>query len=159
MRTIVEILVVDDSDEDAALTLDCLRRAAPGMAVLRLTDGEQALHFIRATDGYASRPPGLPKLVMLDLHMPGMGGIAVLESLRASPGMQEMPVVLWTSSSNPAFAEQARQAGAADYRVKPQTLDAYRAEIDSIVQRWLQNDEIESRDRARRHRLEAQRLS
>jgi Response regulator containing CheY-like receiver, AAA-type ATPase, and DNA-binding domains len=155
MRTIVEILVVDDSDEDAALTLDCLRRAAPDMTVLRLTDGGQALHFIRATDGYASRPPGLPKLVILDLHMPGMGGVAVLESLRESPGMQEMPVVLWTSSSNPVFAEQARQAGAAEYRVKPQTLDAYRAEIESIVQRWLQNDAIEPRDRAQRDRLEA----
>jgi two-component system, response regulator len=144
MRTIVEVLVVDDSDEDAALTLDSLRRAAAGATVLRLTDGEQALHFLCATDGYAGRPGGLPKLVLLDLHMPGLDGIAVLQSLRARPDMRQMPVVLWTSSSNPLSIEQARKAGASAYHVKPQSLDAYRSEIDAIVQRWLQHDGVAS---------------
>jgi two-component system response regulator len=137
MRTIVEILIVDDSDEDATLTLDCLRKAAPGATVLRLTDGEQALHFICSTDGYAGRPAGLPRLVLLDLHMPGMDGIAVVQTLRARPGMQDLPIVLWTSSANPLFVEQALQAGANAYHVKPPTLDAYRAEIEAIAQRWL----------------------
>jgi two-component system response regulator len=144
MRTLVEILIVDDSDEDAALTLDCLRTAAPGMTVLRLRDGEQALHFICATDGFASRPAGLPKLVLLDLQMPGMDGIAVLQSLRARPDMREMPVVVWTSSSNPVFIEKALQASASAYHVKPLGLDAYRAEIDTIVRRWLSHDTIAS---------------
>src|SRR5512145_2786952 len=94
MRRIVEVLVVDDSDEDAALTLDALRTAAPSAAVLRLTDGEQALHFICATDGFAGRPAGLPKLVLLDMHMPGMDGIAVLQSLRARADTRHLPVVL-----------------------------------------------------------------
>lgn len=142
MRMIVEVLVVDDSDEDAALTLAALRSAAPDVAALRLTDGEQALQFLCATDGYAARPVGLPKLVLLDLHMPGMDGIALLQSLRERPGMQAMPVVLWTSHSNPLSIERAAQAGATAYRVKPQSLDAYRAEIDMIVQRWLLRDAI-----------------
>ena len=55
MRAIVEVLVVDDSDDDAALTLTSLRSAAPGITVLRLTDGKQALHFLYATDGFAGR--------------------------------------------------------------------------------------------------------
>jgi two-component system response regulator len=142
MRTIVEVLVVDDSDEDAALTLDSLRSAAAGATVLRLTDGEQALHFLCATDGFAGRPGGLPKLVLLDLHMPGRDGIAILELLRARPEMQQMPVVLWTSSSNPLSIEQALNAGASAYHVKPTSLDAYRAEINLIVQRWLQDGAI-----------------
>lgn len=142
MRSIVEVLVVDDSDQDAALTLDALRRAAPGATVLRLTDGEQGLHFLCATDGFAGRPGGLPKLVLLDLHMPGIDGIAVVQSLRALPDMQQLPVVLWTSSSHPLSIEQALQAGASGYRIKPPSLDAYRAEIDMIVQRWLHGDAI-----------------
>jgi CheY-like chemotaxis protein len=137
MRTIVEILIVDDSDEDAALTLDCLRRAAPGASALRLTDGEQALHFICGTDGYAGRPAGQPRLVLLDLYMPGMDGIAVLRRLRARPDMQQLPVVLWTSSDNPLFVEQALHAGASAYHVKPSNLDEYRAELAAIAQRWL----------------------
>jgi two-component system response regulator len=139
MRALVEVLVVDDSDDEAALTLDSLRSAAPGATALRLTDGEQALHFLCATDGFAGRPGGLPKLVLLDLHMPGMDGIAVLQALRARPDMQQMSVVLWTSSNNPLSIEQALQSGASAYRIKPPSLDAYRAEIDLIVQRWLQD--------------------
>ena len=137
MRTVVEILIVDDSDEDAALTLDVLRDAAPTAPVLRLTDGEQALQFICATDGYVRRPGGLPRLVLLDLHMPGMDGIEVLRALRARPEMADLPVVLWSSSCNPLFIEQALQAGANAYHVKPPMLDAYRAEMQAIVQRWL----------------------
>jgi two-component system response regulator len=137
MRRIVEILVVDDSEEDALLTLDALRNAAPDVAVLRLTDGEQALHFICATDGYAGRPAGLPKLVLLDLHMPGMDGIALLQALRARPETRDLPVILWSSSSNQLLIEQGLAAGASAYHVKPTALDAYRAEIDTILQRWL----------------------
>jgi two-component system response regulator len=139
MRRVVEVLVVDDSDGDAALTLDALGRAAADVTVLRLTDGEQALHFICATNGYAGRPTGLPKLVLLDMQMPGMGGITVLQFLRARTSTEQLPVVLWTSSSNPLFIEQARQAHASAFHVKPTQLDAYRAEIAAIVQRWLRN--------------------
>ena len=137
MRRIVEILVVDDSEEDSALTLDALRTAVPDAAVLRLVDGEQALHFICATHGYAGRPAGLPKLVLLDLHMPGMDGFAVLHELRARPETRDLPVVMWSSSSNQLLIEQGLEAGASAFHVKPTALDEYRAEIDRIVQRWL----------------------
>jgi two-component system, response regulator len=139
MRANVEVLVVDDSDNEAALTLDSLRKAAPDVTVLRLTDGQQAVHFLCATDGFIGRAGGLPKLVILDLHMPGMDGIEVVQALRARPEMQELAVVMWTSSNNPLSIERALQAGASAYRIKPPSLDAYRAEIHMIVQRWLQN--------------------
>jgi two-component system response regulator len=139
MRRIVEILVVDDSEEDALLTLDALRNAAPDVAALRLIDGEQALQFICATHGYAGRPAGLPKLVLLDMHMPGMDGVAVLQALRARPDTRDLPVVLWSSSSNQLLIEQGLEAGASAYHAKPTALDAYRAEIDTIVQRWLRD--------------------
>lgn len=150
MRRIVEVLVVDDSEEDAALTLDTLRTAAPGAAVLRLTDGEQALHFICATDGFAGRPAGLPKLVLLDMYMPGMDGIAVLQALRARSDTRHLPVVLWTSSSNTLLVEQGLEAGASAYHVKPTSLDAYRAEIHAIVQRWLHDATASDTDTSKR---------
>lgn len=133
----VSILVVDDSEEDASLTLEALRGAAPGATLLRLTDGAEALHFIRSTNGYAGRDELPPQLVLMELHMPGMDGISVLHNLRAHPDMQELPVVLWASSSNPGFMELALEAGASAYHVKPSVLDDYRGEIDIIVNRWL----------------------
>lgn len=57
MRTSIDILVVDDSDHDAALTLYALRNSAPDLNALRVLDGEQALQFIWATGGYAGTAP------------------------------------------------------------------------------------------------------
>ena len=136
MRTNTDILVVDDSDEDATLTLESLRSVVPSASVLRLTDGEEALHFIRGTGGYAGRAKLPPQLVLMELHLPGMDGISVLHNLRARPDMQDLPVVLWTSTRNPRFIELALEAGASAYHVNPPALDEYRAEIDAIVQRW-----------------------
>ena len=135
MRANVEVLVVDDSDNEAALTLDSLRKAAPDVTVLRLTDGQQAVHFLCATDGFVGRAGGLPKLVILDLHMPGMDGIEVVQALRARPEMQELAVVMWTSSNNPLSIERALQAGASAYRIKPPSLDAYRAAGTAGIER------------------------
>jgi two-component system response regulator len=143
MRNVIEVLIVDASNDDAKLTLDSLRNVAAGTSVLRLIDGEEALHFICATDGYARRPAGLPKLVLLDLHMPRMDAIALLHSVRQMPDMHEMPVVLWTRADNSLFVEQAMQAGASAYHVKPATREAYRAEIEAIVRRWLQRDGLD----------------
>lgn len=71
MRRVVDVLVVDDSAQDAALTLDTLRSVAPDVTVLRLIDGKQALHFICATDGYArtkaAAQPGAPPASIVDL--------------------------------------------------------------------------------------------
>ena len=137
MRTIADILVVDASDEDAAGTLDSLRTATPGSTLFRLTDGREAFHFIYATAGFAGRPTGLPRLVLLEMYLPSMSGIAVLESLRARPSMRPLPVVMWTSASNPLLIEQALQAGASAYHLKPAALDDYHAAMDMIVQQWL----------------------
>jgi CheY-like chemotaxis protein len=76
--------------------------------------------------------------------MPGMDGIEVLRVLRARAEMRDLPIVLWTSSCNPLFIEQALQAGASAYHVKPPRLDAYRAEMQAIVQRWLNAPATES---------------
>jgi len=70
--------------------------------------------------------------------MPGMDGIGVLQALRARPDTQLLPVVLWTSNSNLLFIERGLRAGASAYHIKPTNLDEYRAQIDAIVQRWLQ---------------------
>jgi CheY-like chemotaxis protein len=61
----------------------------------------------------------------------------VLKALRARPDTRDLPVVLWSSSSNQLLIEQGLEAGASAYHAKPTALDAYRAEIETIVQRWL----------------------
>jgi two-component system, response regulator len=137
MQAVTDILVADDSDRDARLTLYALRRSAPEMSALRVRDGDQALQFIFSEGGYAGRPAGLPRLILLDHYMPVVQGLSVLRSLRAQPSTESLPVVLWTASSNPLLISEAFELGASDYRIKPATVENYCAEIDRLVQTWL----------------------
>jgi two-component system, response regulator len=132
-----DILVADDSDEDATITLLALRRAAPDVTLFRVTDGEQALQFLFSTGGYAARPPDLPRLVLFDLWMPNVDGLQVLQALRENPATQNLPAVLFSSCSNPVVVEHALSLGASEYRVKPVNTDEYRAEVERIVARWI----------------------
>ena len=138
MRQSVDILVADDCDDDAALTLAALRRAAPDARVLRVKDGRDALQFVYSTDGYKGRPSGFPQLILLDVHMPILDGLAVLKSLRRDPLTAAIPIVLLSSFGNPMIIERAMALGANDYRVKPVDPMAYRAQIQDITDRWLQ---------------------
>ena len=148
MRAKTDILVADDSDEDAAVTLYALRRSAPDAGVFRVTDGEQALQFLFATGGYAARPAGLPRLVLLDLWMPRVDGLRVLQALRENPVTQSIPVVLFSSCSNPVLIERALELGANDYKVKPVSYDSYCAEVDSIIAKWLATPPLSSESAA-----------
>jgi len=137
MRQGVDILVADDSDEDAALTLFALRRAAPEAKVARVKDGRDALEFLFSIEGYQGRSPGMPKLILLDVHMPVLDGLAVLKSLRSNPLTVAIPVVLFSSLSNPMTIERGLALGANDYRVKPVDSARYRAQVEDIVHQWL----------------------
>ena len=107
MRALVEILIVDDSDEDVCSYPDCLRTAAPGMTVLRLRDGEQALHFIWRHRRIRQPPCGAAKARAARFADAGHGRNRRAAVSRARPDMREMPVVIWTSTSNPVFIEKA----------------------------------------------------
>jgi len=140
MRQGVDILVADDSDEDAALTLSALRRAAPDAIVVRVKDGRDALQFLYSTEGYQGRRPGFPQLILLDVHMPVLDGLAVLKSLRSNPLTSAIPIVLFSSLSNPLTIERGMELGANDYRVKPVDSAHYRTQVEDIVRQWLHAD-------------------
>ena len=137
MRTVVDILLAEDSDDDAVLALRALRRAAPELRVLRVKDGDQALQFLFETDGFVGRAGGMPRLVLLDLQMPRTDGLQTLEAIREHPATRELPVVLMSSTSNPLMVERAHQLGANEYCIKPVDADGYCGEIARILERWL----------------------
>lgn len=121
MRTVVDILLAEDSDDDAVLALRALRRAAPELRVLRVKDGDQALQFLFETGGFVGRAGGMPRLVLLDLQMPRTDGLQTLGAIREHPATRELPVVLMSSTSNPLMVERAHQLGANEYCIKPAT--------------------------------------
>jgi CheY-like chemotaxis protein len=93
------ILLVEDNDDDAFLTLRAFKEAKIHNPIIRVSDGVQALDYLFARGDYASRDSReLPALMLLDLNMPRLGGLDVLAAVRKDPRTKHLPVVVLTSS-------------------------------------------------------------
>src|SRR4029079_12793260 len=80
----VEILLAEDSESDAEMTIRALRRQNLANQLVWVKDGAEALDFMFRRGAYASRSPGLPKLILLDLKMPKIDGIEVLRQIKSN---------------------------------------------------------------------------
>lgn len=136
MSTAIDVLVVDDCDSDAELTMLALRREVSADRLLRLKDGEQALNFVFRSQAFSDRAPGLPRLILLDLETPIVGGLKMLETLHEDPEASNIPTVVLSSSSNPLAIERSYELGARDYIVKPRDFTGYCAEVERVVEEW-----------------------
>ncbi|MET0984726.1 MAG: response regulator [Steroidobacteraceae bacterium] len=133
----VDVLVVEDCNDDAELTMRALSKTAQHLCCLRMVDGEQAVDFVLCAQLYKTRPRVLPKLILLDVEMPGMSGLQVLRELRASYSSAELPVVMFSSSDNELVISECLESGATAYAVKPMTLDAYTAKVRDLASTWV----------------------
>ena len=126
------ILIVDDSPTDIELTAIALAATKREIRLLSAPDGKSALSILR--NGH-----GLPALILLDLKMPGMGGIDVLREIRVDDHLKKIPVVVVTSSALESDRADAIAAGASGYMQKPLALAQFSKDLDSAVHRWLPN--------------------
>jgi CheY-like chemotaxis protein len=131
----VEILLVEDSDEDAELTLRAFRKLRLANRVVRVADGEEALRFLNGANG-RSLPASL-KLVLLDLKLPKMDGLAVLRALRQSAHTRTLPVVVMTSSREDRDLEEAYDLGVNSYIVKPVDFEQFSESAERLGLYWL----------------------
>ena len=114
----VEILLVEDSEEDAELTMRALTKARLANAVHRVSDGQEALDFLFSTGPY-ERNEAKPRVVLLDLKLPKIGGIEILQAIRSDPRTATTPVVVLTSSAEDRDLEECYRLGVNSYIVKP----------------------------------------
>lgn len=125
-----DVLVIDDTDVIADLTLLGIRRAAPSARVIRFRDGIKALRFVLMAESG-------PKLVLLELGSPFQLGLQVLERLRSSPPTRTIPIIVLTATRDPSAADISRALGANDFIAKPATREQHCAEVQGVVERWL----------------------
>ncbi len=113
----MEIILIEDTDSDAELIVRALRKSKYADRIVRMRDGTEALAYITGTDGV----PGLaaPKLVLLDLNLPGLDGIEVLRRLRADERTKMLPVVVLTASGEERERTQSYELGANIFLNKP----------------------------------------
>jgi len=122
----VEILFVEDSIDDAALTIRALKKSGFTSKLHHAINGAEALDFIYCTGAYTSRnPKEVPKLILLDLKMPKVSGVQVLEKIKSDPQTKSIPIVMLTSSKASPDIEQCFALCANSYIVKPVDSDNF----------------------------------
>jgi two-component system response regulator len=133
----VEILLVEDSAADAEMTLRTLKRRGIANSVEWVRDGVDALDWLHCRNEYAKRPNGHPKLVLLDLKMPRMDGLQLLEAMKSDPGMRSIPVVMMTSSREEGDVLASYGLGVNSYVVKPVDFSEFAERIAQIGMYWM----------------------
>jgi CheY-like chemotaxis protein len=134
----VEILFAEDSKDDAMLTIRALTKSGFSNKLHHVIDGAEALDFIYCRGKYEARnPKEFPKLILLDLKMPKVSGIEVLEQIKSDPSMKSVPVVMLTSSNEGPDIERCFALGANSYIVKPVDSDNFFKAIKEIGIYWM----------------------
>lgn len=136
----VEILLVEDNMDDAELTIRELRRHNMANNLYHVEDGEQALDFIFGTGKYRDSGRDLnvtPKVILLDIQMPKVNGIEVLQRLKSEASTQHIPVVILTSSKEHPDIKRCYDLGANSYIVKPVNFDGFSQAIKNLGYYWL----------------------
>lgn len=137
MASSVDVLVVDDRAIDADVTLFALRRVAPAARVLRLKSGAEALHYLFGVGEFARGSGSMPRLVLLDMEMPVMSGLCVLDVIRAHPRTAGIRVVMLSTDAHAHVFRPPDTFAADAYVVKPVDLERYCAATEAILRRWL----------------------
>ena len=137
-NTELEILLIEDSDLDAEITIRGLRKSKITNSIIHLSDGAEALDFLFGTGDYTGRNTAhKPKLILLDLKMPKIDGIEVLEKIKANAETKTIPVVILTSSNEHPDINKCYQLGANSYIVKPVGADNFMNAISQSGMYWM----------------------
>lgn len=133
----VEILLVEDSKADAEMTLRTLTRRGIANSIEWVRDGVEALDYLFCTGTYAERSNGAPKLVLLDLKMPRMDGLQVLERMKQDPRTRAIPVVMMTSSRQEGDLVASYQLGVNSFVVKPVDFGEFAETVSQVGMYWM----------------------
>jgi CheY-like chemotaxis protein len=129
------LLSVEDNDGEYYLNQMAVRETGIPVEICRVADGEQALHFLRRSNGYEIAPR--PDLILLNLNLPRKNGLEVLSDIQASDSLRSIPVIMFTSSALTTERKKALAAGAEDFISKPMTLDGLVETVRSVCSRYL----------------------
>lgn len=146
-KKIAELLLVEDNPFDAELTLNALKNKNLANELHHVTDGEQALDFVYARGAFAHRSESCyPNLILLDLKMPKVNGLQVLEKLKSDPKTRSIPIVVLTSSNEDPDVEKCYQLGVNSYIVKPVGFENFVTAVGEVGFYWaLLNTRPENR--------------
>jgi len=132
-----DILLVEDSQDDAELAIHALRREHLTNDIFVVRDGEEALDFLFCRGPFAARSfEHPPKLVLLDLKLPKVDGIEVLKQLKDDPRTKTIPIVILTSSKEDQDLVRTYDLGVNSYIQKPVDFEHFRQTVKTVGMYW-----------------------
>ncbi len=142
----IEILLVEDNPDDEQLTLVALRDNHLANKVHVVRDGAEAIELLSCSGRYAHHTPAshVPRLILLDIKLPKIGGIEVLKFIKTSAELKLVPVVMLTSSREERDLLESYELGANSYITKPVTFEQFSEAMRQIGLYWLLLNELPS---------------
>ena len=132
------ILIVEDNPDDEILTLRALKKANVANRVEVVRDGAEALDFIFCTGAYAQRDPReMPQVILLDLKVPKISGLQVLERIRADERTKCIPVVILTSSTEPVDIQTGYDLHVNSFVSKPVNFQEFSEVVQRLGMYWM----------------------
>lgn len=142
MNDLRTILLAEDNPKDVELTLEALAEHNLANQVVVAKDGVDAMEYLRCEGKYKLRTPGNPAVVLLDIKMPRMDGIEVLQAIRSDPALKTLPVVMLTSSREEPDLKRSYELGANAYVVKPVDFKDFIEAVKQVGVFWAVINEL-----------------
>ncbi|MDQ2151167.1 response regulator [Alcaligenaceae bacterium C4P045] len=145
MNDLRPILLVEDNSNDIELTLAALKQCNIANEVTVVRDGAEALDYVYRRGAHAARQAGDPAVILLDLKLPKVDGLEVLERLKADPEQRQIPIVMLTSSREERDLVRSYQFGVNSFVVKPVEFSEFFEAIQSLGMFWAIINQVPSR--------------
>jgi two-component system response regulator len=143
VEKVVDVLLVEDSAEDADLALAALKSRKLGGKIVHLADGDEVMDFVFASSMSANwTAERAPRVIILDLKLGRMGGMEVLKQLKAEERTRPIPVVVLTGSAQEGEMSECYRLGVNSYVVKPADGRLYGQMVADIAHYWLNVNEV-----------------
>jgi len=139
----IDIILVEDNPADVELTLRALKKNNIANHVIVLRDGEKALDYFFARGQYHERSSRRqPRLILLDLKLPKVNGLEVLQTIKADETLSMVPVVVLTSSSEEIDLVRSYRLGVNSYIIKPVDFDQFMEVVRELGLYWLMLNQL-----------------
>ncbi len=142
MSELKTILLAEDNPKDVELTLEALSEFNLANRVIAVKDGVEVMEYLQYKGKYQNRVQENPAVILLDIKMPRMDGIEVLNAIRSDPALKRLPVVMLTSSKEEPDLKRCYELGANAYVVKPVDFTDFIDAVKQVGVFWAVINEI-----------------
>lgn len=131
------VLCIEDNDAFAHAIRLAVVESHLAVHLVRVSDGDEALHFLRREHPHEDAPR--PRLIFLDLNLPGRSGFDVLTEVKSDAGLREIPAVVLSSSAHPSDRKRSLELGAQDYLLKPTEFENLMNAVTQTCKRYIKS--------------------